>query len=254
MKYLQLLVVLFGCWQTNASVPQLDGRIIGGELANITDLPYQVSLRKYSSHICGATIFHNFYIVTAAHCVYRSSALSFSVRAGTSDLYVGGIIVPVCSIIAHPNYNSETMINDIALVKLCNSLPFSPKILPITLAGALDTVVAGTNAVVSGWGLTKEDGSSPSRYLMKVTVPIITNSRCASLYSQEIVNSDMVCAGYVGSGGKDACQGDSGGPLMANGKLIGVVSWGYGCGQPFYPGVYTNVSQFRSWIKNITNY
>ena len=87
--------------------------------------------------------------------------------------------------------------------------------------------------------------------LQWVRVPAITNSECNSAYNGDITDS-MICAGYPGEGGKDACQGDSGGPFVcANGTksvIAGVVSWGYGCAEAQYPGVYARVAKYADWI------
>jgi len=45
-------------------------------------------------------------------------------------------------------------------------------------------------------------------------------------------------------------QGDDGGPLVASEKLVGIYSWGFGCGRPQYPGIYTKVSAVCDWIVN----
>ena len=62
----------------------------------------------------------------------------------------------------------------------------------------------------------------------------------------------MFCAGELGIGGKDACQGDSGGPIMRQGECVGATSWGYGCAYPEYPGVYTDVANYRNWVDENT--
>lgn len=59
----------------------------------------------------------------------------------------------------------------------------------------------------------------------------------------------MLCAGALEQGGRDACQGDSGGPLIdKDAKLVGVVSWGVGCGRKDFPGVYARVSGLKGWL------
>lgn len=60
----------------------------------------------------------------------------------------------------------------------------------------------------------------------------------------------MICAGLE-KGGKDSCSGDSGGPFVVDGVLAGLVSWGRGCAEAGYPGVYTNVVLFRDWAQGI---
>ena len=64
----------------------------------------------------------------------------------------------------------------------------------------------------------------------------------------------FICSG-TSIGGKDACDGDSGGPLVIESmegkfELVGITSWGKGCGEPNQPGVYTRVSSFLSWIES----
>ncbi|KAK7794879.1 hypothetical protein R5R35_010571 [Gryllus longicercus] len=115
---------------------------------------------------------------------------------------------------------------------------------PIELASSAP--LSGTLAVVTGWGLTNVGGSSPNT-LHFLKLPIVSHSACDSFYGSGLITARMLCAGYP-AGGQDACQGDNFGPLVAGGVQVGIVSWGYGCALPNYPGVYTNVANLRSWI------
>lgn len=82
--------------------------------------------------------------------------------------------------------------------------------------------------------------------LYGVEIPIVDRNECNQDYDG-LIEPDMICAG-IPEGGKDSCQGDSGGPVVIDGKLVGIVSWGFGCAEPGYPGVYTNVAYFKNWI------
>lgn len=84
-----------------------------------------------------------------------------------------------------------------------------------------------------------------SAILLEATVPIASYAYCNKGYGY--IPTSMLCAGYA-RGGTDACRGDSGGPLHCGNTLSGIVSWGYSCAEPGYPGVYTNVSYYREWI------
>ncbi|XP_018573076.1 trypsin beta [Anoplophora glabripennis] len=238
----------------SATIPIPDHRIVGGKNASILDYPYQVSVKKSNSHICGGSIFHTLYILTAAHCVENGVASQYSIRAGSSFVSTGGKKVKVCQIIAKEDYNFDTLDNDIAILKLCSPLVFSDKILPVALPEAGEGLAVGSRALVSGWGYEAENGFIPSD-LKQVELPIVSPSDCQNAYAKfGDISNNMICAGFIQTGGKDACQGDSGGPLRANGKLMGVVSWGFGCARPHYPGVYTKVANYRNWIKSVTNY
>merc|ERR1711890_21161 len=73
--------------------------------------------------------------------------------------------------------------------------------------------------------------------------PVVSDDHCRDSYGQNDIADSMICAGFD-QGGKDSCQGDSGGPFMCGNQLSGVVSWGYGCAEAGYPGVYTQTSYF----------
>ena len=176
-------------------------------------------------------------------------------------------------------YNPSTYENDYVIFKLDIPLDFDDDVQPACLPPStayLDLTSTEEQCFTSGWGTLVQcefqelkhkfqtmihfllvslffisGGSSPDT-CNYVQVPAVTNADCNSAYGGGITES-MICAGYIGEGGKDACQGDSGGPFVCNkdGKAViaGVVSWGYGCGEPEYPGVYARTTHVLNWIK-----
>ncbi|XP_036334692.1 trypsin zeta-like [Rhagoletis pomonella] len=234
-----------------------EGRIVGGNTIDISVHPHQVTLRVKSllyptnsySHNCGGSIVSAYTIVTAAHCVIARVASEYQVVAGTNHRRgADGIISVVKEIIMNENYNPSTIDNDIALLVLATPLPINNfTIKPVELADVPS--LNGATATVTGWGTLVQGGSSPN-LLQEVKVPIVSNELCDQDYgSAGLITDSMLCAGVRGVGGKDACQGDSGGPLLVNGKLAGVVSWGYGCADYRYPGVYSNVTHLLPWLR-----
>ena len=111
------------------------------------------------------------------------------------------------------------------------------------------SLATGSPATITGWGRLSSNGAFPKQ-LQQVEVYTRDWNTCNSQYDGRLT-SRMLCAGST-AGGSDACQSDSGGPLAAYGRLIGVVSFGLGCGDQQYPGVYVDVSKFRAWITSVS--
>lgn len=235
-------------------------RIIGGQTTTIDQYPHQVALMNASgtAQFCGGSIIDSQTILTASHCLTDNSASDISIAYGVDRLSQGLTRIMVSEIIMHPDYDTRTQENDIAILKLETPIPLSEtaKIIPIVTQEDEDNGVInpGVDATITGWGNTStgQNFVAPDQ-LQVVTVPIVSNNQANGNNSyQGQITEDMLCAGDMSVGGKDACQGDSGGPLIVikDGQqvLAGVVSWGYGCADPNYPGVYARVSHFEDWI------
>jgi trypsin len=231
-------------------------RIVGGTQAANGEFPFMVSLQTPGGfHFCGGSILDATHVLTAAHCVEGNTSPS-DVRAvvGRHDVTRNGQVKQVASIHVHPQYTGA---NDIAILKLASAINmvnpssgYTPA--PVARNAAASNEASGTQVTVMGWGATSEGGGSPT-YLRKVSVPMISVSKCRSQYGSAVTD-DFICAG-LDEGGRDSCQGDSGGPMvvMVNGQPVqtGIVSWGAGCARPNQAGVYSSVRYFQSWINSI---
>ena len=231
--------------------------IVGGQATAIASLPWQISLRSFGGHVCGGAILNASWILTAAHCVEGARASTLSIEAGSSQLGRGQVRA-VSQVISHPSYlpqASSTAGFDIALLALSSPLTLGSSVAPIApvdaAASAQGATAPGTLATVSGWGATREGGpASPT--LRSVALPLVSNAQATQAY-RTTIGPTLLAAGLLGQGGKDSCQGDSGGPLVVSlagsPRLAGVVSFGFGCARPQYPGIYTRVESYLPWIR-----
>jgi len=238
--------------------------IVGGQPANPGEWPWQVFVHA-GPYMCGGSLIHQHWVVTAAHCVLDDQDNVFApteikVTLGEhnrSKLEGTEQKIQITQVIPHPAYDSKINDNDIALLQLAMPaiLNSAVGIVSPVVSPADDALgAAGVQAVVTGWGTTAEGGST-SAELLEVTVPIVSNGQCDLSYG--IITDNMICAGYR-EGGKDSCQGDSGGPLVVptsdnQWALAGIVSFGYGCGRAKFYGVYTRVSRYNTWIEQHIN-
>ncbi|PRD32795.1 UNVERIFIED_CONTAM: Coagulation factor X [Trichonephila clavipes] len=202
--------------------------------------------------------------------------------------FTTGIADP-SSIVVHPAYDKKTFDNDLALVRLREHVRFTDYILPVCLGDrnlgeTLLSPATGGHSIqmgtVTGWGKLKENGPTP-RYLQEIRLPIVYQKTCMATSDYPVkkallfkinhfindflrakimrygtyVTRNMFCAGYPQEILGDACQGDSGGPFLMSNRnrwyLIGIVSWGEGCGKANKYGFYTRIPNYLSWIKGI---
>ncbi|XP_034268335.1 transmembrane protease serine 12-like isoform X1 [Pantherophis guttatus] len=237
-------------------------RIVGGHDAMLGAWPWQVSLQVYAIglgyvHICGGSLINKIIVLTAAHCIKTSeNPAIWRAVIGLHNLNEDNshtIKRRIKAINIHPNYVADTYDNDIALIILVRSIRFNDYVHPICLPATNLLKNQQYPCYISGWGKTKEKGES-NLILQEAQVDIIPQKICNKLsWYGGTITLNMVCAGFP-AGGVDSCQGDSGGPLTCyfptttKFYLIGITSFGYGCGRPRYPGVYVRTINYINWI------
>ncbi|MET7285517.1 serine protease [Streptomyces sp. NPDC005573] len=229
---------------TASAAPQ---PVVGGTTTTTTAYPFVMQITDASGNqFCGGTLVSAKKVVTAAHCMAGESTGNVRVVGGRTYLNgTNGTVSRVSKIWVNPGYTDATNGDDVAVLTLSTSMPYTPA--PYVASSQTGVYAAGTTARILGWGTTSENGSS-SNQLRTATVPIVSDSSCGTSYGSDFVQSDMVCAGYT-TGGVDTCQGDSGGPLLIGGVLAGITSWGEGCAEAGFPGVYTRLTTFSDLVK-----
>ncbi|XP_041983199.1 transmembrane protease serine 9-like [Aricia agestis] len=234
-------------------------RIVGGQPTTIDQYPSIVQVDYWGiwtgvwSQSCAASVLNSVYILSAAHCF---SGLLYlrqyrRIRAGSTYRNFGGVVLDISHEINHPSFGQNGADGDITVVRLAAPLTLTPVVQQAVIAPQGTVLPEDMPVVHAGWGYTTEGGVA-SDVLLDVTIYTIDRKLCADRYltlpRPQVVTENMICAGILDVGGKDACQGDSGGPLYYGTTLVGVVSWGEGCANATFPGVSTNVGSYTDWI------
>ncbi|XP_011308006.1 chymotrypsinogen B isoform X2 [Fopius arisanus] len=233
-------------------------RIIGGHPTVPGSWPWQVAvLNRFREAFCGGTLVSPRWVLTAAHCIRKR----LYVRFGEHDLTVKEgteLEFRVNSVVIHPEYDADTVDNDVALLRL-----------PVTLSPSVSRGIAclpaprqplPTNKLctIIGWGKSRATDDFGTDVLHEAKIPIVSTAMCKGVYVDYRITDNMFCAGYQ-KGRMDSCAGDSGGPLLCKDPkrpehpwtIFGITSFGEGCGKRGKYGIYARLSNYVKWIAKI---
>lgn len=247
--------------------------IVGGQDASEGQFPAvaNISIDLIAAGFgCTGTLIAPQWVLTAGHCGSVTGEVTGSPLAWPAPLYdvqLGTVQADgpaqfhhqVDRVVIEPDY-LLTNGYDVTLLHLADT----PAIAPTKVAGAgeRDLWDVGDLETIAGFGTTSSGGDAPDT-MQWAQVPIVSDADCAKAYGESnrldgFDPATMVCAGYLDKGGVDTCQGDSGGPLYGHTtvgdlRVVGATSWGSGCADPGFPGVYARVADdaIRNWIASV---
>ncbi|XP_034825864.1 uncharacterized protein [Maniola hyperantus] len=224
------------------------------------------SIQIFNNFHCAGSIVKSDLIITASSCLqlawnnrfFRENPAFLSARVGSSFYSGGGEVIPILEIYFHPSYNPKNLRNNICMLRLVRHLNFRRKSRRIKKIdfdrqpSGIDVTTPGIT--ILGWGAKSHSPiiGNPWKNVLSFTVlHVYPLEDCQDVYSREYVTRKNFCAGFISRGG-GACNRDVGGPGIADGKLMGVISFGSPvCGTPDAPTVFTKLGYYSDWIEEI---
>ncbi|NP_001135073.1 Duodenase-1 precursor [Salmo salar] len=230
------------------------GQIINGKKAKRNSLQYMASVQNNEKHICGGFLITPDFVLTAAHC----NKSNLSVVLGTHNIKMGlgkAVRYNVERKCKSNSYENVKDGSDIMLLKLSRKVKLSKSVKKVRLPTKDKVLKPNTKCLAAGWGTTTTDRPFVDE-LQVVDVEAIDLKVCQKQWDHVDFNlpPNVICAGGYPTN-KGTCQGDSGGPLVCNGEAVGIVSFNMNgnCAYPNVPNVYTQISKYLPWIKEVIN-
>lgn len=270
-----LTIAVAGLTAPLASATDTGARVVNGREPVGAEVSSLVYIRA-SGSICSGTLVEATRVITAAHCVDRLAAPAVTVGWTSTGVLPATVYVPVTAIDVHPDYDSATFVNDIAVLTLTFPIAGAPPMALATATQSRASLKAGASVSSAGFGYTSSRGPLSDRARV-ADLTVIPNRVCAddeaiyditgvTFVGLGIDTATAVCAiGVRGGTGLiiDTCQGDSGGPLYAatdgGVRLLGLASVGVGCAgfdggielTDKTPGVYTRIAPYLPWLAGV---